>query len=310
MRKAKLSDNHGKSEKKGNPSIHGFVSLSVCAVTVITLSLGMRIAGSERKNQVYAASDSEAVSASVSSVDYDLPTGIAGVASGVSSAPEVGSEIYRIGTSCEHVVVGQRVQKVQRGVQELNVSESMAAAVDDFDSQAITLASSATMMSDTDYENLLKIVEAEAGTEDIKGRVLIANVIMNRVMHPEFPDNITEVIWEYDNGVPQFSPVADGRINEVTISDETKEAVRLAMEGVDYSEGALFFIQKSAAEKHNIAWFERDLKRLFKHGVHEFYTYPEETSESGEASDGDSQDASGEDTQLVQMVKADTAQVS
>ena len=310
MRNAKLSDNHEKSERKGNPSIQGFVSLSVCAVTGITLSLGMRIAGSERKNQVYAASDSEAVSASVSSVDYDLPTGIAGVASGVSSAPEVGSEIYRIGTSCEHVVVGQRVQKVQRGVQELNVSESMAAAVDDFDSQAITLASSATMMSDTDYENLLKIVEAEAGTEDIKGRVLIANVIMNRVMHPEFPDNITEVIWEYDNGVPQFSPVADGRINEVTISDETKEAVRLAMEGVDYSEGALFFIQKSAAEKHNIAWFERDLKRLFKHGVHEFYTYPEETSESGEALEEDAQDSSGEDTQLVQMIKTDTSQVS
>ena len=299
MRNAKLSDNHEKSERKGNPSIHGFVSLSVCAVTVITLSLG-----------VYAASDSEAVSASVSSVDYDLPTGIAGVASGVSSAPEVGSEIYRIGTSCEHVVVGQRVQEVQSGVQELNVSESMAAAVDDFDSQAISLASSATMMSDTDYENLLKIVEAEAGTEDIKGRVLIANVIMNRVKHPEFPDNITDVIWEYDNGVPQFSPVADGRINEVTISDETKEAVRLAMEGVDYSEGALFFIQKSAAEKHNIAWFERDLKRLFKHGVHEFYTYPEETSESGKASEEDAQDSSGEDAQLVQMIKTDTSQVS
>ena len=279
-------------------------------VTVITLSLGLRIAGSERKSQVYAASDSEAVSASVSSVDYDLPTGIAGVASGVSSAPEVGSEIYRIGTSCEHVVVGQRVQEVQSGVQELNVSESMAAAVDDFDSQAISLASSATMMSDTDYENLLKIVEAEAGTEDIKGRVLIANVIMNRVKHPEFPDNITDVIWEYDNGVPQFSPVADGRINEVTISDETKEAVRLAMEGVDYSEGALFFIQKSAAEKHNIAWFERDLKRLFKHGVHEFYTYPEETSESGKASEEDAQDSSGEDAQLVQMIKTDTSQVS
>lgn len=301
MRNAKLSDNHKKSERKGNPSLHGFFSLSICAVTVITLSLGLRIAGNEKKNQVYAASDSAAASSSVSSVDYDLPTGIAGVASGVSAAPEVGSEIYRIGTSCEHVVVGQRVQKVRSSVQELNVSESMAAAVDDFDSQAISLASSATMMSDTDYENLLKIVEAEAGTEDIKGRVLIANVIMNRVNHPEFPDNITEVIWEYDNGVPQFSPVADGRINEVTISDETKEAVRMALEGVDYSEGALFFIQKSAAEKHNIAWFEKDLTRLFKHGVHEFYTYPEEAS--GEKKDAS--DSQKESSGTVQMVKAE-----
>lgn len=301
MRNAKLSDNHKKSERKGNPSLHGFFSLSICAVTVITLSLGLRIAGNEKKNQVYAASDSAAASSSVSSVDYDLPTGIAGVASGVSAAPEVGAEIYRIGTSCEHVVVGQRVQKVRSSAQELNVSESMAAAVDDFDSQAISLASSATMMSDTDYENLLKIVEAEAGTEDIKGRVLIANVIMNRVNHPEFPDNITEVIWEYDNGVPQFSPVADGRINEVTISDETKEAVRMALEGVDYSEGALFFIQKSAAEKHNIAWFEKDLTRLFKHGVHEFYTYPEEAAGEKKGASDSQKKSSG----TVEMVKAE-----
>ena len=44
----------------------------------------------------------------------------------------------------------------------------------------------------------------------------------------------------------------------------------------------MFFIQKSAAEKHNVAWFEKDLKRLFKYGVHEFYTYPEEGEEPAE----------------------------
>lgn len=305
MRNAKLSENRKtpeKSKKYGNPSVRGFVSLSVCAITVITLSVGCRIVGNEKKNQVFAASESEPTVSE--SVDYNLPTGIAGVVSGVSAAPEEGSTIYRIGTSCEHVVVGQRVQTVRSSVQELNVSESMAATVDNLDAQAITLASSATMMSDTDYENLLKIVEAEAGTEDIKGRVLIANVIMNRVKHPEFPDNITDVIWEYDNGVPQFSPVADGRINEVTISDETKEAVKQALEGVDYSEGALFFIQKSAAEKHNIAWFEKDLKRLFKHGVHEFYTYPDEVSGKEKDSPESSEESS---SGTVQMVKAETS---
>ena len=51
------------------------------------------------------------------------------------------------------------------------------------------------------------IVEAEAGTEDIKGRVLIANVIMNRLSHEEFPDTITGVILDQRNGIPQFSPV-------------------------------------------------------------------------------------------------------
>ena len=96
------------------------------------------------------------------------------------------------------------------------------------------------MMSDEDYDTLLHIVEAEAGTEDVKGRILVANVIMNRIKNKEFPDTVTEVVWQNTNGVPQFSPTYDGRINEVTVTDETREAVRQALEGVDYSEGALF----------------------------------------------------------------------
>ena len=243
-------------------------------------------------------------------VNMIFPPESQGLLLGSALTPAEGSEIYRIGTSCEHVVVGQRVQKVRKPAEEIDLSIPMAAAVNDLDSKMVSMSSSAKMMSDEDYENLLKIVEAEAGTEDIKGRVLIANVIMNRVRHSEFPDNITDVIWEYDNGVPQFSPVADGRIGEVTVTDETREAVKQALQGTDYSEGALFFIQKSAAEKHNIAWFEKDLTKLFKHGVHEFYTYPEEAPEdkkSEKKSQKKAEKKSDQDseTELVQMVKAE-----
>ncbi|MGI6063712.1 cell wall hydrolase [Blautia sp.] len=313
MKNRKLSQNHQSQverKKTGNSSVRAVISVSVCALAALAVSAGGRFVGSERDSEVYAASEEETGYALEGGSEYDLPTGIAGIASGIRATPAEGSEIYRIGTSCEHVVVGQRVQKVRKPAEEIDLSIPMAAAVNDLDSKMVSMSSSAKMMSDEDYENLLKIVEAEAGTEDIKGRVLIANVIMNRVRHPEFPDNITDVIWEYDNGVPQFSPVADGRIGEVTVTDETREAVKQALEGTDYSEGALFFIQKSAAEKHNIAWFEKDLTKLFKHGVHEFYTYPEEAPEdkksekksqkkAGKKSDQDS------GTELVQMVKAE-----
>ena len=70
--------------------------------------------------------------------------------------------------------------------------------------KVVSLSSSAKMMSDEDYENLLQIVEAEAGTEDLKGRILVANVIMNRIKYPEFPNNATDVIWQYIDGVAQF----------------------------------------------------------------------------------------------------------
>ena len=151
----------------------------------------------------------------------------------------------------------------------------MADTVASLDAAAVSMSANPKIMSDADYDNLLHIVEAEAGTEDIKGRVLVANVIMNRIKYSEFPNNATDVIWQYIDGVAQFSPVADGRISEVIPTNETKQAVKQALEGVDYSEGALFFIQKSAAAKNNIRWFDKNLKKLFKHGVHEFYTYPE-----------------------------------
>lgn len=229
---------------------------------------------------MYAASGNENETFSSQSDDTGseiLPTGIAGVISGVNGTVSQRKSVERIGTSCEQVMVGQRVKKIEDRVAEFDVSAFMESKVNALDEKVITAVRNPTIMSDEDYDTLLRIVEAEAGTEDIKGRVLVANVIMNRVKNAEFPNTVTEVVWETTNGVPQFSPTYDGRINEVEVTDETKEAVRQALEGTDYSEGALFFIQKSEAEKHNVTWFEKNLKKLFKHGVHEFYTYPEET---------------------------------
>lgn len=295
-----------KKEKQNNDSLRSFVLLSLCAVIALVLAVGSKLVIHGEENQVYAAAENEQSDVSVSDRDsYDLPTGIAGVVSGVQDTPMPGTKLNRIGTSCEQVMVGQRVQTVEERATELNVSESMASKVDYLDSTAISLATSAKMMTDSDYENLLLIVEAEAGSEDLEGRIMVANVIMNRVKNEEFPNNITDVIYEYKNGVPQFSPVYDGRIYEVTVSDITREAVKQALEGVDYSQGALFFIQKCAAEKQNVSWFEKELKWLFKHGVHEFYTYPDETSEntSDDRKKTEKKDKSSEET--VQMVKND-----
>ena len=281
MKRAKITGNQKQKDKSGreqNSTFRSFVSLSICALTVIAVTGGCKLAGSE-KHRVYAASENESSSLYSEGADYDLPSGIAGVVSGVNATPSAGTTVNRIGISCDDVIVGQRVQKVTSNAVEMNVSESMATTVDTFDEKVVSMSSSAKLMSDEDYENLLQIVEAEAGTEDLKGRILVANVIMNRVRYAEFPDNATDVIWQYIDGVAQFSPVADGRISEVVPTAETKEAVKQAMEGVDYSEGALFFIQKSAAAKNNIHWFDKNLKRLFKHGVHEFYTYPQEVQQ-------------------------------
>ena len=128
-------------------------------------------------------------------------------------------------------------------------------------------ASSVISFSDQDYEVLKRIVEAEAGGCDMKGRILVANVILNRVRDGEFPSTITDVVYQRS----QFSPVSDGRLNSCSVSEKTVEAVNRALSGEDYSQGALFFMNRIRSRSSNVSWFDRNLTYLFQHEKHEFF---------------------------------------
>jgi len=127
-------------------------------------------------------------------------------------------------------------------------------------------------VSQTDYENLLRIVEAEAGGEDKNGKILVANVVLNRVRSDKFPDTITEVIFQSENGTSQFSPISDGRFYTVTVSEETKKAVDEALLGKDLSQGALYFVARKYVSDEKMSWFDTKLTRLFEYGGHEFFS--------------------------------------
>ncbi|MCB6759237.1 cell wall hydrolase, partial [Phocaeicola vulgatus] len=53
---------------------------------------------------------------------------------------------------------------------------------------------------------LTRIVEAEATDKDMKSKILVANVILNRVRSKEFPNTIEQVVFQRTNGSVQFSP--------------------------------------------------------------------------------------------------------
>ena len=125
--------------------------------------------------------------------------------------------------------------------------------------------------SEEELEVLLRIVEAEAGTEDEEGKLLVANMVLNRMNHEKFPDTVSGVVFQRENGVTQFSPVANGRFWRVKISEETVEAVGRAIEGEDISEGALYFAARKYADSDKMKWFDEKLTFLFKHGGHEFF---------------------------------------
>lgn len=127
-------------------------------------------------------------------------------------------------------------------------------------------------LSKQDKSVLLRIVEAEATDEDVKGRMLVANVVLNRVnCKTEFANNVTDVVFERTNGVYQFSPIQDGRYWSVSISEKTKTAVERVLNGEDYSEGALYFMARKYADSDNVAWFDNSLTWLFAYGQHEFF---------------------------------------
>ena len=126
-------------------------------------------------------------------------------------------------------------------------------------------------VSEQDIECLMRIVEAEAGCEDRMGKLLVANVVINRVRDEAFPDTVTEVVYQRNSHSTQFSPVSNGRIDTVEISEETKEVVHSALLGEDISQGALYFVARQYADPDKVCWFDDNLTHLFSHGGHDFF---------------------------------------
>ncbi len=126
-------------------------------------------------------------------------------------------------------------------------------------------------VSAADRVILERIVEAEAGGEDHKGKVLVANVVLNRVKNKSFPSTVKEVVFAHNGSTYQFSPIYDGRYYTVDVSEGTKKAVRDALNGSDPSQGALYFMERAYADPDNASWFDRCLTKLFGYRCHEFY---------------------------------------
>lgn len=110
---------------------------------------------------------------------------------------------------------------------------------------------------------LAKIAMAEAEGEGLEGKALVMLVVLNRVQSDEFPDSISEVIFQRG----QFSPVSNGRYDRVEPDQECYEALELiGSENWDESQGALYFESESESD-----WHRKNLDFLFQHGKHYFY---------------------------------------
>lgn len=95
-----------------------------------------------------------------------------------------------------------------------------------------------TILPQADMQLLACLVEAEAGNQDMTGKRLVVDVVLNRVADPRFPDTVAGVV--YQRG--QFSPVSNGALANAyyTVSPESMEAVELELlDQINYD--VLFF---------------------------------------------------------------------
>lgn len=117
----------------------------------------------------------------------------------------------------------------------LAAAEAQAAA-----EAAAQAQQTAASVSQGDLDLMAAIIECEAGGEPYEGKIGVGAVVMNRVRSSQFPNTISEVI--YQSG--QFSPVASGKLASVLIRgarQDCYDAARDVFAGANTVGDCLFF---------------------------------------------------------------------
>ena len=117
-----------------------------------------------------------------------------------------------------------------------------------------------------DVEWLAKIVHAEAQGEIMRGKIGVANVVLNRVESREFPNNIYDVIFDRKYGV-QFTPVANGAIYN-NPHRECYSAAKNALHGENTVGKSLYFCNPKISTNF---WITNNRQFLTSIGRHDFY---------------------------------------
>lgn len=119
----------------------------------------------------------------------------------------------------------------------------------------------------TDLYWLSRIIHAESESEPYEGKMAVGNVVLNRVNSRDFPNTVKGVIFEYFQGIPQFSPVAEGTIYN-TPSQASIEAAKNALNGVKPVGSSTYFFNPDKSAGKWIVANKTYVKRI---GNHVFY---------------------------------------
>lgn len=136
------------------------------------------------------------------------------------------------------LVSGEEAQQLFESVygdSELVGAEPLAAA-----ETAAPVSQQAVSVSDADLDLMAAIIECEAGGESYEGKIGVGAVIMNRIRSSQFPNTLSEVI--YQSG--QFTPASTGKLASVLsrgARQDCYDAARDVFAGANTIGDRLFF---------------------------------------------------------------------
>jgi len=91
--------------------------------------------------------------------------------------------------------------------------------------------------TDEDLMWLARIVHVEVKGLSINAKVAVANVVLNRVKSPKFPNTVYDVIFASG----QFPPVKKAGFKELVPNQDCIIAAKMALEGINNVENCLYF---------------------------------------------------------------------
>lgn len=106
-------------------------------------------------------------------------------------------------------------------------------------------------MTDTELEELAKIVFLEAGNQCAEGQQAVVEVVFNRVLHSSFPDTVHDVLHEGEGtSCQQFSTI--GMLDAATPTQEQYDAIYNALYGDTILDADVVFFSRNG--ENNRVW--------------------------------------------------------
>ena len=187
----------------------------------------------------------------------------------IELAPELPQDLLEAtrGAHAAVVVTGERAQAI-------NASLPFATGPIEA-ARPFSLAAAAGNAPTRALHCLTQAVYYEAGFEPIEGRRAVAQVVLNRVRHPAFPNSVCGVVYDGSSRPGcQFSFTCDGSLRRAPSASAWAAAERVAREALAGQVASTVGTATHYHANYVAPYWAPRLRKLSQIGAHIFYTWP------------------------------------